>query len=109
MPRRARVVAVGVEQPALLAVLSGKFVMQLAHDADQNPWLEITVELLPGQVGSEVLEQDVAASVQRELERLNSEFKNYAPPERRRPRIRLLPHAEPNYFPVGVKHRYTRT
>jgi phenylacetate-CoA ligase len=50
----------------------------------------------------------VVASIQRELERLNSEFKNYAPAERRTPRVRLLPHADPSYFPVGVKHRYTR-
>lgn len=102
-------VAVGIEQPALLAALSGKFVMQIAHDADQNPALDIAVELLPGQASSAALERDVAVSVQRELERLNSEFKNYAPAERRTPRIRLLPHADPAYFPVGVKHRYTRT
>jgi phenylacetate-CoA ligase len=83
--------------------------MQIAHDADQNPVLDIAVELLPGQASSPPLERDVAASVQRELERLNSEFKNYAPAERRVPHIRLLAHADPSYFPVGVKHRYTRS
>jgi phenylacetate-CoA ligase len=102
-------VAVGIEQPALLAALSGKFVMQIMQDADQNPTLDIAVELLPGQSPSQALTADVAASIQRELERLNSEFQSYAPAERRRPRVRLLPHADPAYFPVGVKHRYTRT
>jgi phenylacetate-CoA ligase len=102
-------VAVGIEQPALLAALSGKFVMQIMHDADQNPTLDIAVELLPGIAASAQLEADTAASIQRELERLNSEFKNYTPAERRKPTVRLLPHAEPNYFPQGVKHRYTRT
>jgi phenylacetate-CoA ligase len=101
-------VAVGIEQPALLSALSGKFVMQIMHDADQNPTLDIAVELLPGQAPSEALAADVCASIQRELERLNSEFKNYAPPERRRPRVRLLPNGDAEYFPVGVKHRYTR-
>ncbi|HEX2873980.1 MAG TPA: phenylacetate--CoA ligase family protein [Polyangiaceae bacterium] len=101
-------VAVGIEQRALLAALSGKFVMQIAHDADQNPSLDIAVELLPGRAASEALTADVAASIQRELERLNSEFLNYAPADRRRPRVRLLPHADPDYFPLGVKHRYTR-
>ncbi len=101
-------IAVGIEQPELQAALSGKFVMQIEVDADQNPSLEIAVELLPGQAPSDVLARDVAASIQRELERVNSEFKNYAPAERRSPRVRLLQHAEPNYFPVGVKHRYTR-
>lgn len=101
-------VSVGVEQPALLAALSGKFVMQIQHDADQNPQLDIAVELLPGQSPSDALRDDVATSIQRELERLNSEFRNYAPADRRRPSVRLLPHAEPHYFPLGVKHRYTR-
>jgi phenylacetate-CoA ligase len=101
-------VAVGIEQPSLMAALSGKFVMQLSHDADQNPFLDVAVELLPGQAASPELERDVASSIQRELERLNSEFKNYAPSERRRPRVRLLAHAQPDYFPPGVKHRYTR-
>jgi phenylacetate-CoA ligase len=102
-------VAVGIEQPDLLAALSGKFVMQIQVDADQNPVLDVAVELLPGHEPSEALEEDVADSIQRELERLNSEFKNYTPAERRRPRVRLLRHADPEYFPVGVKHRYTRT
>lgn len=102
-------VAVGIEQPALLSALSGKFVMQIVHDAEHNPWLDIAVELLPGRSPSDTLASDTAASVQRELERLNSEFNSYVPAERRRPRLRLLPHADADYFPVGVKHRYTRT
>jgi phenylacetate-CoA ligase len=101
-------VAVGIEQPALLAAVSGKFVMQVVLDADQNPSLEVTVELLPGQAPSAQLADDLAASIQRELERLNSEFKSYAPESRRRPTLRLMPHADPGYFPLGVKHRYTR-
>jgi phenylacetate-CoA ligase len=102
-------VAVGIEQPELLSALSGKFVLQIEHDADQNPRLGLSVELLPGQAPSAALAADVAASVQRELERLNSEFKSYTPPERRLPQVRLLPHADPDYFPLGVKHRYTRS
>jgi phenylacetate-CoA ligase len=101
-------VAVGIEQPALLSALSGKFVLQISHDSDQNPLLDVVIELLPGQAPSQELAGDVAASIQRELERLNSEFKNYVPAGRRSPRVRLLPHSHPDYFPVGVKHRYTR-
>lgn len=101
-------VAVGVEQAALLTALSGKFVMEISHDADQNPSLQVTAELLPAAAASEQLAADVARSIQHELERLNSEFKNYVPAERRVPRVRLLPHAEASYFPLGVKHRYTR-
>ena len=82
--------------------------MQIQLDADQNPTLDVAVELLPDASPSDALTEDVAASIQRELERLNSEFLNYAPAERRRPRVRLLKHADAEYFPLGVKHRYTR-
>jgi phenylacetate-coenzyme A ligase PaaK-like adenylate-forming protein len=101
-------VAVGIEQPALLCALSGKFVIQIEHDADQNPRLRLNVELLPAQAPSDALAADVAASVRRELERLNSEFKHYVPAEQRLPLVRLLPHGDSDYFPLGVKHRYTR-
>lgn len=101
-------VSVGLEQPAFSSALSGKFVMEIEHDADQNPSLRVTCELLPGQAASEPLSADVARSIQRELERLNSEFKNYAPVERRLPLVRLLAHSDPSFFPPGVKHRYTR-
>lgn len=101
-------IAVGVEKPELLAALSGKFVLQIALDPDHNPLLDVALELLPGQAPSEVLARDVAASIQRELERVNSEFLHYAPAARRTPQVRLLRHADPDYFPTGVKHRYTR-
>jgi phenylacetate-CoA ligase len=40
--------------------------------------------------------------------RLNSEFAHYVPAERRRPRVTLWPAGHAEYFPVGVKHRYSR-
>jgi hypothetical protein len=45
---------------------------------------------------------------QRELLRLNSEFGAYVPEALRRPRVALRPFGDPEYFPIGVKHRYTR-
>lgn len=42
-------------------------------------------------------------------EKMNSEFLNYAPDLRRTPSVELYPQGSPDYFPVGVKHRYTRT
>jgi phenylacetate-CoA ligase len=50
----------------------------------------------------------VAASIEAELLRLNSEFKSYVPEGRRTPRVTLVSAGDPTYFPVGVKHRYTR-
>ena len=58
---------------------------------------------LPGPVGDAVAESILATLV-----RLNSEFANYVPAARQRPRITLWPTGHPEYFPVGVKHRYSR-
>ena len=42
------------------------------------------------------------------LLRLNSEFANYVPPSYQMPQITLKLTGDPEYFPLGVKHRYTR-
>ena len=38
----------------------------------------------------------------------NGEFLAYAPPERRTPRVSLRSLGDPEFFPIGVKHRSTR-
>ena len=82
--------------------------MQLVHDQEQNVELEVVVELGSGQAPSAELEARVVRSVRSQLEQQNSEFLHDAPAERRTPRVRLLPLGEPEYFPIGVKHRSTR-
>lgn len=101
-------VAIGLEQPALSAFVTGKFVMEVVADGDQDRALRITVELAEGATPPADLGERIAAAVLASLRRLSSEFAAYAPPERQRPRIVLLPARDPGYFPVGVKHRYSR-
>jgi phenylacetate-CoA ligase len=101
-------VSVGLEQPDVAEHVTGKFVMQIARSVDQDPRLEIFVELSAGIQANEALEARITHSLQAALERLNSEFFNYAPVERRTPLVHLLPLAHPEYFPPGVKHRYSR-
>ncbi len=101
-------VSVGLEQPDVAEHVTGKFVMQIARSADQDPRLEIFVELSAGQAGSEELCARITRSIQAALERLNSEFLNYAPIERRTPLVHLRPMGDAEYFPPGVKHRYSR-
>jgi phenylacetate-CoA ligase len=101
-------VVVGLEQPGLSAWLSGKFVMETRHDADGSEFLRITVELLPGVVAEDSQIALLARSIREQLLRLNSEFAHYVPPERQTPRVVTRPFGDPEYFPVGVKHRYTR-
>jgi phenylacetate-CoA ligase len=101
-------VAIGLERPEIARHVTGKFVMEIAREPDENTRLHIVVELAAGVAPGDELARAVASSIRAELERLNSEFLHYAPPERRTPAIELYPLAHIDYFPPGVKHRYTR-
>ncbi|BDM78451.1 phenylacetate--CoA ligase family protein [Acaryochloris marina] len=101
-------VTVGLEQPEICDWVTGKFVMQVQTDADQNSHLVIDVELAPGEVASSARTDVISSSVLHQLCRLNSEFANYVPATYQTPQIYLRPNGDPAYFPIGVKHRYTR-
>jgi phenylacetate-CoA ligase len=101
-------VSPALEHGELAAFVTGKFVLEIVTVHDENSELSLTVELAGGAVADSGLETAIARSVRTELERTNSEFLAYVPSERRTPRVRLLPLGDPEYFPSGVKHRYTR-
>ncbi|MBK8814820.1 MAG: phenylacetate--CoA ligase family protein [Methylococcaceae bacterium] len=101
-------VTVGLEQPEILKSVTGKFVLETKENDDGDKFLSVTVELLPTIQPEETLKKAIAESIRTQLVRLNSEFANYTPMERQMPQISLRPFADPEYFPVGVKHRYTR-
>jgi len=101
-------ISVGLEQAAVRDWVSGKFVLQVVETTDRNEALSLVVELLPG-IGADKAKSDaIADAVIIQLRRLNSEFANYVPAEYQRLLITLKSHADPEWFPVGVKHRYTR-
>jgi phenylacetate-CoA ligase len=102
-------VTIGLEQAPICEWVTGKFVMQVTEDADQNKHLTIAVELAPNVAGSEEQRRAIATAIHQQLQRLNSEFANYVPEAYQMPHITLYPMGEPNYFPIGVKHRYTRS
>src|SRR5215470_17912664 len=103
-------VIIGLEQPAIRELVTGKFVMEVREDDDRNRALWIAVELSPAgaHAAPGPLGDAIAESILASLVRLNSEFANYVPAARQRPRITLWPTGHPEYFPVGVKHRYSR-
>ncbi|MBO0771483.1 MAG: phenylacetate--CoA ligase family protein [Actinobacteria bacterium] len=101
-------VTVGLEQPDVSGWVSGKFVLEVAAGPDGDPQLLVTVELAPGEAADAARERTAAASIRAQLQRLNSEFAHYVPPERQLPEVVLRPAGDPEYFPPGVKHRYTR-
>lgn len=101
-------VSIGLEQPETRAFVTGKFVLEVKEDAERNRQLTIAVELAPGVAAAPELAERIARAILAVLLRLNSEFANYVPAERRLPAVTLWPAGDPEYFPIGVKHRYAR-
>ncbi|MBB5131260.1 phenylacetate-CoA ligase [Thermocatellispora tengchongensis] len=101
-------VSVGLEQPEVNRAVTGKFVMEVVEDESRDRRLRVTVELAPGRSPSPALAESLAHSILTHLTRLNSEYAHYVPAGRRLPEVHLRPTADPEYFPPGVKHRYTR-
>jgi phenylacetate-CoA ligase len=101
-------VTVGLEQPDIMAWVTGKFVLEIQETEGGDKVLHIAVELLPGMEPNKTIAPVIAESIRAQLLRLNSEFTNYIPRERQMPKITLISFADPGYFPPGVKHRYTR-
>ncbi|GAB4377247.1 MAG: phenylacetate--CoA ligase family protein [Elainellaceae cyanobacterium] len=101
-------VTVGLEQAPICEWVTGKFVMRVKEDADRNKYLFIAVELAPNIEPNQERAEAIAQSITDHLCRLNSEFANYVPETYQTPEIALKFTGDPDYFPVGVKHRYTR-
>jgi phenylacetate-CoA ligase len=102
-------VSIALEQPHTRDFVTGKFVMEVKEDARRDRRLHVAVELAPDAQANAARLDAVADAIVAVLLRLNSEFASYVPPERRRPEVRLRPAGDPEWFPAGVKHRYTRT
>jgi phenylacetate-CoA ligase len=102
-------ISLGLEQPEIRTRVTGKFVMQVKEGlADDKPRLTVAVELANGASGDDAFGDAVSAAILAQLRRLNSEFANYVPAEFQKPLATLYPTGHPEYFPVGVKHRYSR-
>ncbi len=101
-------ISVALEQPEASGWVTGKFVLEVVEDADQNRRLRVTVELAAGEAASAQRATHLAELVERQLCHLNSEYAHYVPAAYRPPEVVLRPLGDPDHFPPGVKHRYTR-
>ncbi|WP_394832679.1 phenylacetate--CoA ligase family protein [Pendulispora rubella] len=101
-------VTVALEEAPIHTWVTGKFVLMAEEDAQRDRRLRLVVELAPGVAASDDKIEAIAASVVRALVLRSSEFAHYVPKERQRPEVMLAPAGDPSWFPVGVKHRYTR-
>ncbi|MET7422935.1 hypothetical protein [Dactylosporangium sp. NPDC005555] len=99
-------VTVALEDPTLADRLTGRFVIQVLTTADEDRRLSVVVERAPDRPAPDPAR--VAVAVHETLMRLNSEFANYVPAEHRTPVVEVREPGDPDYFPVGVKHRYSR-
>lgn len=102
-------IAVGLEQQIVQNWVTGKFVMQIIEDKDRDRFLSVVVELAPGVEPDRDKARSISRSILEQLRRLNSEFANYVPNEYQQPQITLKPMGDRDFFPVGVKHNYTRS
>ena len=101
-------ISIGLQQPAVSSLVTGKFVMEAVEDDRRDRHLTVTVELMPGEKPSDETARLVGGSILEQLLRLNSEFAAYVPMAQQAPFIRLRELGDPEYFPPGAKHRYTR-
>lgn len=101
-------IAVGLEQPQIMEWVTGKFVLEAKETSDGDKYLNVTVELLPGIAPDSEKSLIIAESIRLQLLRLNSEFANYTPTDKQLPWVSLRSFGDPEFFPSGVKHRYTR-
>ncbi|WP_374651470.1 phenylacetate--CoA ligase family protein [Dongia sp.] len=101
-------VSLALEQPSVRGFVTGKFVMQVTEGLSDRPAFALAVELAQGVAASDAIAETVAQIVLGSLREFNSEFANYVPADLQRPIVALYPQGDPNYFPVGVKHRYSR-
>jgi phenylacetate-CoA ligase len=101
-------ISLGLEQPEVSPRVTGKFVMEVKEGLADKPRLTIVVELAAGALSDDALAQAASAAILAQLRRLNSEFANYVPTEFQTPLVTLYPQGHPDYFPAGVKHRYSR-
>ncbi|WP_051808201.1 phenylacetate--CoA ligase family protein [Actinoplanes subtropicus] len=99
-------VAGALEGDAVNSWVTGKFVLFV--DASGEPRLRVVVEIAPGAVPPSGATTLLAEALRADLRRLNSEFANYVPASHQTPVVELRPPGDPEYFPAGVKHRYTR-
>ena len=101
-------VSLGLEQQGVREFVTGKFVMEVKEGIGAKPAFALAVELAHNRAAEAGLADRIGESVLGILRKLNSEFANYVPADLQRPIVTLYSQGHPDYFPVGVKHRYSR-
>jgi phenylacetate-CoA ligase len=101
-------ISLALERPAMSRWTTGKFVMQVQEGLADRPRFTVAIELAdkeaPDPTRIDLAEREILET----LRKHNSEYANYVSADDQRPVVTLWSKGHPDYFPVGVKHRYSR-
>ncbi|KAJ1544640.1 hypothetical protein HK096_007322 [Nowakowskiella sp. JEL0078] len=100
-------VMAGMEQLDVRDLVTGKFVLSVMEDVEGDARLGVRVELYSGVKGTAGLRTLMEDVILEQILRLNSEYSNYVPKEKQNPLVFLHEYGDSNYFPIGIKHKYT--
>ena len=101
-------ISLALEKPNLSRWTTGKFVMEVKEGLADRPRFTVAIELADKE-GADPTRIDLAErEILDTLLAHNSEYANYVSKDDQRPVVTLWSKGHPDYFPVGVKHRYSR-
>ncbi len=103
-------VKAGLQHPTLEKYITGKFTMFTQYDKKQNEYLEINVELKPGIVESDWLNEKLLKFVVEFLLNRSAEYKYLTDMlgTRVSPKIVFWPYEHATHFQVGIKQKWVK-
>ena len=100
----------GLERQAFQQAITGKFVMAVEFDGDQNPYFYLAVELAPGVQPDVRLQDEIQQAVVEGLREINSEYHDMESAVRERvfPHVELIEYNSSAYFRIGTKQKWVK-
>jgi len=101
-------ISLALEKPSLSRWTTGKFVMEVKEGLADRPCFTVAIELADKEATDPTRIELAEREILDTLLTHNSEYANYVSKDDQRPVVTLWSKGHPDYFPVGVKHRYSR-
>jgi len=101
-------ISLALEKPSLSRWTTGKFVMEVKEGLAERPRFTVAVELADKESTDPTRIELAEREILETLLAHNSEYANYVSKDDQKPVVTLWSKGHPDYFPVGVKHRYSR-
>ena len=101
-------ISLALEKPSLSRWTTGKFVMEVKEGLADRPRFTVAIELADKEPADPTRIELAEREILETLLSHNSEYANYVSKDDQRPVVTLWSKGHPDYFPIGVKHRYSR-